>query len=578
MNGGFLPPGTRNVRAPPSQIPTRPEGGTRTLDRGEAGIRHLFRRRSDPYAGFDLDRAKRLGGALWLVGAACLLLLLPLAPPTESIGSSGWLVAGGIFAGIILAALRMLLQPGHVGTGELLAMSYIAISMIALLEWLAGGHSSPYDQLYFLSVLYTACVHPPRRVVVYLVAFVAAASISFVYAGWDAREVGDAALQTLLALGLAFLGLILMEGVRAQRTSLREEGEEAQRLANADSLTGLGNRRRLMDDLEARVSDSTPERPAGLILFDLDGFKAYNDTFGHPAGDALLVRLAGNLSTALEDRACTYRMGGDEFCVLTCGEPSRIEATAEAASRALSEIGEGFNVTASCGTVLVPTDTRDAAEALQIADRRMYANKSRARASAGRQTTDVLLRVLAERNPELALHLDDVTQLCDAVGRRMGLPEDERIALVQAASLHDIGKAAIPDAILEKPAELSEEEWEFMRGHTVVGERILSSAPALCDAAKIVRSSHERYNGTGYPDRLAGAEIPLGARIVAVCDAYDAMTSDRPYRAAMSSSAALAELRRCAGSQFDPAVVEAFASVLADREERVAAGSAAALS
>jgi HD-GYP domain-containing protein (c-di-GMP phosphodiesterase class II) len=135
-----------------------------------------------------------------------------------------------------------------------------------------------------------------------------------------------------------------------------------------------------------------------------------------------------------------------------------------------------------------------------------------------------------------------------------------------AAELHDVGKVAIPDAILNKPGPLNEDEWAFMRRHTLIGERIVAAAPALCGVAKLVRASHERWDGGGYPDGIAGENIPLGARIVAVCDAYDAIVADRPYRGARSSAAALAELRRCAGTQFDPAVVEAFAAALADVE------------
>jgi HD-GYP domain-containing protein (c-di-GMP phosphodiesterase class II) len=134
--------------------------------------------------------------------------------------------------------------------------------------------------------------------------------------------------------------------------------------------------------------------------------------------------------------------------------------------------------------------------------------------------------------------------------------------LLQAAALHDVGKVAIPDAILDKPGPLDEAEWEFMRTHTLIGERILAEAPSLTEASKIVRSSHERHDGTGYPDGLAGDAIPLAARIIAVCDSFDAMTSNRPYRTAMSMEGALSELYNCSGTQFDPVVVKAFAKVI----------------
>jgi hypothetical protein len=145
-----------------------------------------------------------------------------------------------------------------------------------------------------------------------------------------------------------------------------------------------------------------------------------------------------------------------------------------------------------------------------------------------------------------------------AVARLLGLTPEEIDEIAQAAELHDIGKVAIPDAILHKPAPLDDREWAFMRRHTLIGERIVAAAPALGRVAHIVRSTHERYDGGGYPDGLLGLDIPLGARIVAVCDAFDAMTTDRPYRTAMTAESALSELRTHSGSQFDPVVVEAF--------------------
>ena len=328
--------------------------------------------------------------------------------------------------------------------------------------------------------------------------------------------------------------------------------------AHHDSLTGLANRRKLMDDLERHVAAATREELVLLLLFDLDGFKAYNDTFGHPAGDALLARLGKNLAAAVEGRGVAYRMGGDEFCVLGRLEVDGTDSLLEAAAAELREHGEGFMITASCGSVVLPLEAADAAEALRLADQRMYAGKGQGRASAARQATNTLLKALSERSADLGAHLSDVTELSAAAARRLGLPDGQMGPLLQAAALHDVGKIAIPDAVLNKPAPLDDAEWEFMRAHTVIGEKILAEALALAEAARIVRSSHERFDGKGYPDGLAGDEIPLAARIIAVCDAYDAMTSDRPYRPAMSTEAALAELRRNSGTQFDPAVVEIF--------------------
>jgi two-component system, cell cycle response regulator len=317
-----------------------------------------------------------------------------------------------------------------------------------------------------------------------------------------------------------------------------------------------------MVDLQREAGLATAEDPRAVVLFDLDGFKQYNDTFGHPAGDALLARLGKRLAAAVKPYGTAYRLGGDEFCALVCPDSTGLDVISAAATAALSESGEGFTVTSSHGEVLIPVETADPSEALQLADRRMYAEKGGRRTSAGRQTRDVLLSTLREREPELHEHLQDVGQTALAVGRRLGLTPEGLDEIARAAELHDVGKIAIPDAILLKPGPLDEEEWAFMRRHTIIGERILGSAAALRPVARIVRSSHERWDGTGYPDGLGGEDIPLGARIVAVCDAFHAMTSDRPYRAAFSEDEAVAELQRSAGSQFDPRVVDAFLGAL----------------
>jgi two-component system, cell cycle response regulator len=176
--------------------------------------------------------------------------------------------------------------------------------------------------------------------------------------------------------------------------------------------------------------------------------------------------------------------------------------------------------------------------------------------------------MVSERTPDLRDHIADVAKLALGVGRRVGLRGQELHEVVRAAELHDIGKMAIPDAILQKPGPLDAAEWEFMRQHTVVGERMLHVAPALAGVARLVRGSHERIDGGGYPDGMRGDEIPLGARIVAVCDAFHAMTSNRPYKAAMTIDQAVAELARCSGTQFDPDVVAAFQAELAEQPAR----------
>jgi diguanylate cyclase (GGDEF)-like protein len=357
--------------------------------------------------------------------------------------------------------------------------------------------------------------------------------------------------------GGVFAALLLLLGFAV--ASFRTSQRELTTAAYDDPLTRLGNRRSLINDLERRL-DSRGSHV--LVLCDLDGFKGYNDAFGHPAGDALLVRLAHKLRAAVADVGTAYRMGGDEFCIVATASADTDALLVPAIESALSEHGDGFDITTSHGEVRLPSEASSVSEALRIADQRMYANKATGRASAARQGIDLLLRVLSERHPELGAHLTDVAALAAAVARRLDLAPDRVSEVERAAELHDLGKIAIPDGILSKPTVLDDAEWEFMRRHPVIGERILGAAPSLLPLAPLVRSSHERIDGKGYPDGLKGDAIPLGARIIFVCDAFDAMTSERPYRSAMSAELALEELRRCSGTQFDAAIVEALCAVV----------------
>jgi two-component system cell cycle response regulator len=327
--------------------------------------------------------------------------------------------------------------------------------------------------------------------------------------------------------------------------------------ATTDALTGLGNRRKLLGDLERLLRG--PRDPADHVfaLFDLDGFKAYNDNFGHPAGDNLLERAGSRLAASMKS-GTAYRLGGDEFCILERVGDRSAEEIIRAAKQALRQHGEGFRIGASCGAVRLPAEGRDASDALRAADQRMYADKGRSATRPERQTHDVLMRVLQERRPAVGEQVGGVGALAAAIGREIGLSAEELDVLRRAAELHDIGKIAIPDAILSKPGPLDEDEWRLIRTHTVIGERILVAAPALRPVAAMVRHSHERWDGGGYPDGLAGTEIPVGARIIFIADAYDAMTSDRSYRTAMPIAEALAELRANAGTQFDPRLTEIF--------------------
>jgi diguanylate cyclase (GGDEF)-like protein len=327
--------------------------------------------------------------------------------------------------------------------------------------------------------------------------------------------------------------------------------------ANTDALTGLYNRRRLVTDLDAALSRATDADPVLLMLCDLNGFKAYNDTFGHPAGDALLARLGAALAREVGGRGRAYRIGGDEFCVLARPGRDDINEVIAVATDALSEQGEGFSITTSQGAVLLPRDASSGTEAMRTVDLRMYENKNGGRVPADAQTTNALVRAIHERDQEWAQRLASTADLAGAVCRELGVPVAEEIRIRQAAQLHDVGKVGIPDEILRKPGPLTSPEWAFIQQAPAIGERITLSAPALAPVAPLVRSARERYDGAGYPDGLAGDDIPLGARIIAVCATLAAMTSERPYAERLDTAAALAELDHAAGTQFDPLVVAA---------------------
>jgi two-component system cell cycle response regulator len=339
--------------------------------------------------------------------------------------------------------------------------------------------------------------------------------------------------------------------------------------ARTDSLTGLGNRLKLLRDLDMLRADEDAV-PHLLLLFDLDGFKHYNDSYGHPAGDALLRRLGMQLQGTVAGAAQAYRMGGDDFCVLGPWPADRApDELIERARGALASDGEGFTIGASCGYARIPAEGVEASEALRAADRRLYAEKNSGRISALAQSKTVLVRAVGEWDAELSARGRTVAELAAATAYELDLDEETIERVATAAELHDIGKIATPRPLLAKAGALDADEWEFLRRHTLIGERIVSGAPALVGVAKPIRSSHERWDGRGYPDALAGDEIPLGAQIVFVCDAFAAMTSERPYAAALPEYAARDELRRGRGSQFSPAVVDAFLCAVA--QEQIAA-------
>ena len=503
-------------------------------------------------------------GAGYVVPSYLVLVpMLVLLPP----GVVPLLVA----AGLMLGALGQW-AAGHGGPERVLFSipdAWHAVGPALVLIAFAGVDGGPGQALVYLGAFAAACLFDlvsatlreaaamdvPPRVQIRVLARVWLVDACLAPIGLLAAQSAlDAPVRVLLVLPLGALLLMLARDRSARIAQAQRRLEQV----FTDPVTRLGNRRLLAGDLGSRLAAATEDDPSVLMLFDLDGFKRYNDTFGHMAGDALLARLGTKLATAVEPDGTAYRLGGDEFCVLLRARGEDLDERVAAAAEALTERGDQFEVTASYGVALLPHEADDPDHAIQLADERMYASK-RARGDAVRaQARDVLMRSLHTREPALHEHSWDVAVLAGRIARRLGMDPEGVDITVRAAELHDLGKVGVPDAILEKRDALDPREWEFMRQHPLLGERILNAAPALRPVARIVRATHERWDGGGYPDGLAGEQIPLSARIVAVCDAYEAMVTDRAYRSAISHVSACRELRREGGRQFDPAVVDAF--------------------
>jgi diguanylate cyclase (GGDEF)-like protein len=348
---------------------------------------------------------------------------------------------------------------------------------------------------------------------------------------------------------------------------------KAMRLALTDPLTGLGNHRHFQGQLERQALKAGPSRPLSLCLLDVDNFKEINDRYGHPVGDQSLVRIAERLRQDGE----AFRIGGDEFALLLPGHTDReAMVVAEGVIGRLRPVAE-----LSAGIATYPDHGVERSELVRVADSALYLAKEHGKNRVRVYRPDLLelaeLRRLAEgpdraarlraaaslahavdaRDAYTGSHSYMVGELAARVAKRMGL-ESEQIELTRlAGSLHDLGKLAIPEEILRKPGPLNEAERLVLERHPQIGFRMLDSL-GVEPVATWVLHHHERWDGHGYPDHLERDTIPLGSRILFVADAYDAMTTDRVYRTRLTHERAIAELERCAGTQFDPDVVSAF--------------------
>ena len=387
-------------------------------------------------------------------------------------------------------------------------------------------------------------------------AFAAGSIILLLYDHLQQRVPASLFWLTLALIASVFIWMI--------QTSRRQYGtlEELDRYALSDRVTGLDNRVRLEADIVAMIAAA--ERRV-LLLFDLDGLQAYNDRFGYTAGNELMRRVAQAMvqsATPLGGKA--YRVEDSRLALLVPAGDHRLGEIVMAATSSLHDEGRDMLVGRAYGEVLIPDEAIDPEVAMQIAGQRLAAHNQSQHHSARRQAHAVLMSVLASRRPELRNHLRVVAYRAIALGRRLGLSREEIDDVALAAELQDVGLLSVPEAVLEKEGRLSEEEVAMIRNRPVAGERIIGAAPGLAPVAALVRCTAEHFDGSGYPDGLAGDAIPLGSRIIAVAVAYAALTAPRPYRAAGSARDALAELQRCSGTQFDPDVVDALAADIAE--------------
>jgi diguanylate cyclase (GGDEF)-like protein len=354
------------------------------------------------------------------------------------------------------------------------------------------------------------------------------------------------------------------EELKAEVAERKVAEEKMRYLSMHDSLTGLYNR--TFFEEEMKRLDEEKLTNMGLIMCDVDGLKLINDSMGHDKGDSLLISTANMIKSCVRPSDIVARVGGDEFAILLSNATQEIlennyqklQEHAFSLDGSLSE----FPLSLSIGFAL-RTDTKTNLNKLYVeADNNMYREKLYRSQSTRSAIVQTLMKALEARDFITEGHAERLQIMVADLGAALGLPGKTILDLRLLAQFHDIGKVGLRDRILFKPGPLNDDEKLEMQRHSEIGHRIALSSPDLMHIADWVLKHHEWWNGEGYPLGLKEDQIPLECRILAIADAYDAMTSDRPYRKAMSHEAAIAELKKCAGMQFDPELVEQFTSVL----------------
>jgi diguanylate cyclase (GGDEF)-like protein len=342
----------------------------------------LKRPMGDPYAGADRHNAARIGALVVVLIAVLAGALLPVSPPTAELGSVGWAIAAAdLLLGFVIA-FRMA-RGSTPSFNTLYLLAFAAVAQITLLEWLAGGRSSPYHQLYLLPALFVSAVHPPRRVLQFLLFLTAAAFAPMLANGWSGVDAADTATQLLIIAAITVLTMVLMARVRAQRIALRDDGEFAKKLAHVDALTGLGNRRAFDDALErAIVRNEAADGELVLLMGDVNSFKEINDGFSHSDGDRCLRQVAQAINDTVRRADACFRWGGDEFAVLLAdidpGEANWVARRLEATVSRICRRPDGASIVLSWG--LFRYERGMSAEAfLQAADEALLQRKSEGR-------------------------------------------------------------------------------------------------------------------------------------------------------------------------------------------------------
>lgn len=339
-------------------------------------------------------------------------------------------------------------------------------------------------------------------------------------------------------------------------TRIRKTEEEIRYLSYHDYLTGLFNRR-FYEEVLIKL-DTEENYPLTLVMADVNGLKMINDSFGHAVGDELLQKASNVIKNGCRENDVIARLGGDEFVIIL----SRTDAeTAALIIKRLEKLAarekiQGLKLSIAFGSRTKTRKEENIQQVLKNAEDDMYRHKLYESASMRSKTIELIMNTLYEKSNREMCHSNRVGQICEKIGIRMKLDKDEINQIRTAGLIHDIGKMGIDEKILNKPGALCEDEWKEIQRHPEIGYRILSSVNEFSEMANCILEHHERWDGQGYPKGLKGEEISLQGRIVAVADSFDAMTSDRSYRKGLAQDEAIAEIKRCAGTHFDPLVAK----------------------